>query len=296
MTLKEAMSHSAEQIEGMLYTLLTPIADINHSKLFEAMRYSVMAGGKRIRPYLVTEFCVLHGGMAENSLPYAAAVEMLHTMSLIHDDLPAMDNDVLRRGKPTNHVVFGEATAILAGDALLTEAFNALSSNKHLTAEQNLEAVTALARFGGVNGMMGGQQIDLQSENISVPIEVLDDLVSKKTAALLSCSCLLGCIAANASSSDKEKAVEYGHNLGVAFQITDDILDMESDNITLGKSIGKDNKDGKSTYVSLLGIDRAKALAYELTQNAKKIIGIYEQNASARRLFEMCDLLLNRKK
>ncbi|HAN22041.1 MAG: hypothetical protein A2Y15_01315 [Clostridiales bacterium GWF2_36_10] len=295
MTLNEAMSLSAEKTVLLLDKLLTPLKDINHIKLYEAMQYSIKASGKLIRPFLVNEFCVLNGGKIQNSLWYAAAIEMLHTMSLIHDDLPAMDNDVLRRGKPTNHVVYGEATAILAGDALLSEAFNIAAKNPFCGEKQNLEAVCALARFGGVNGMMGGQQIDIQSEKISIPREVLEDLVSKKTAALLSCSCLLGCIAANASEVIKEKAISFGHYLGMAFQITDDILDSEGDEKTLGKSIRKDEKSGKSTFVSLLGKDRAKKLALEFIQNAKNIINDFENIASKERLTLLCDLIYNRK-
>jgi len=295
MTLKEAMSQTAEKTGALLEKLLTPKSEVNQKTLYEAMLYSAAAGGKRIRPYLVTEFCSLFGGDNSNSLWYAAAIEMLHTMSLIHDDLPAMDDDVLRRGKPTNHVVYGEATAILAGDALLSEAFNTAANNPLCSAKQNLEAVCVLAKYGGVKGMMGGQQIDLQSEKITIPQEVLNDLVSKKTAALLSCSCLLGCIAANASAAEKAKAINFGHMLGMAFQITDDILDFEGDEVALGKSIGKDNISGKSTFVSILGIENARQLASEMTENAKKIIDDYGNIQSSERLKELCDLLFTRK-
>jgi geranylgeranyl diphosphate synthase type II len=272
MTLKEAMKQAADRTGALLDRLLTPPQGIYHAKLYEAMHYSALAGGKRIRPYLVTEFCVLNGCEAEKALWYAAAIEMLHTMSLIHDDLPAMDNDVLRRGKPTNHVVFGEATAILAGDSLLCEAFSAAANNPYCGVSQNLNAVKALAEFGGTNGMMGGQQIDIQSEKVCISREVLDDLVLKKTSALISCSCVLGCIAAGADEETMQKAVDFGKYLGTAFQIKDDILDSESDEATLGKSVGKDASSGKSTYVSLLGMEKAKALAAEITDKAKKTL------------------------
>lgn len=295
MTLKEAMSLSAKQTEEILDRLLTPQnKEINHAKLYEAMHYSTKAGGKRIRPYLVTEFCNLCGGKTENALWYSAAIEMLHTMSLIHDDLPAMDNDILRRGKPTNHVVYGEATAILAGDALLSESFSAAAENPFCNVKQNLEAVCTLAKYGGVDGMMGGQQIDLQSEKISIPNEVLNDLVSKKTAALLSCSCLLGCIAADASELDKKNAVDFGYYIGMAFQITDDILDFKGDENTLGKSIGKDEKSGKSTFVSLFGLEKAKKQADDYNENAKNILLDFDNISSRDHLTLLCDFLLNR--
>lgn len=295
MTLKEAMTQAAEQTDALLEKLLTSGKKINHAKLYEAMHYSAMAGGKRIRPYLVIEFCRLHGGNTDSALWYAAAVEMLHTMSLIHDDLPAMDNDVLRRGKPTNHVVYGEATAVLAGDALLCEAFEAASSNPFCSAKQNLASVIALAKYGGNDGMMGGQQIDLQSEKTAISREVLDDLVEKKTACLISCACLLGCIAANTQKSEKKKAVLFGQKIGTAFQITDDILDYKSDEKTLGKSIGKDAKSGKSTYVSLLGIENAKKYANQLTEEAENVLDSFGDRASSARLKELCKLLLKRK-
>lgn len=295
MTLKEMMAQTAEQTGALLDRLLIPATDVNQSILYDAMHYSIVAGGKRIRPYLVIEFCNLFGGLGKNALWYAAAIEMLHTMSLIHDDLPAMDDDVLRRGKPTNHVVFGEATAILAGDALLSEVFHTAASNPNYTSQQNLEAVCALAEYGGVKGMMGGQQIDLQSEKSIISKALLEDLVSKKTGALLSCSCLLGSIAANTGRAEKEKAINFGQQLGMAFQITDDILDFEGDEKTLGKSIGKDDKSGKSTFVSLLGLETAKELAQKLTDDAKKTISESGNKQSRERLLALCDLLLTRK-
>ena len=292
--MKEAMQQASDQTGALLDRLLTPAQGIHHAKLYNAMHYSALAGGKRIRPYLVTEFCVLNGGESEKALWYAAAIEMLHTMSLIHDDLPAMDNDVLRRGKPTNHVVFGEATAILAGDALLCEVFSAAANNPHCNETQNLKAVKTLTEFGGTNGMMGGQQIDIQSEKVTISREVLDDLVLKKTSALISCSCVLGCIAAGADEERFRKAVDFGRYLGVAFQIKDDILDFESDETTLGKSIGKDASSGKSTYVSLLGMENAKALAAELTEKAKETLDGFKNAESAERLRQLCDILLER--
>ncbi len=289
------MSRVAEDTDALLIELLSPSGSVNQIALYDAMRYSVAAGGKRIRPFLTTEFCALFGGGDQKALWYAAGIEMLHTMSLIHDDLPAMDNDVLRRGKPTNHVIFGEATAILAGDALLSEAFRTTANNPWCSPGQNLEAVRVLAEYGGAEGMMGGQQIDLQSEKIVISRDVLEDLVSKKTAALLSCSCLLGCIAANADDTDRNKAITYGYKLGMAFQIADDILDCEGDSDTLGKSTGKDEKSGKSTFVSVLGKENAKQLAKTLTEEAKDSISDSGDRQVRKRLLEFCDLMLFRK-
>lgn len=288
------MRQAAKQTESLLEKLLTPNTPINHILLYDAMRYSVMAGGKRVRPYLVLEFCRLYDGEQKGALYYAAAIEMLHTMSLIHDDLPSMDNDVLRRGKPTNHIMFGEAVAVLAGDSLLTEAFNTAAKNPYCDHTQNLEAVLALSEYGGTDGMMGGQVMDIQSEQKTVPLDYLDDLVGKKTAALLSCACLLGCIAAKAGEKEKKQAVLFGHYLGIAFQITDDILDFQSDLKTLGKSIGKDKDSKKATYASVLGVDKAKKLADELTQKSKDLLKNV-QNDPSQRLSELCDFLLTRK-
>ena len=233
------------------------------------MRYSLEAGGKRIRPVLVTEFCRLCGGTPEMSAAPAAAIEMIHTFSLIHDDLPAMDDDELRRGKPTNHVIYGEATAILAGDALLTEAFGAVCANAYCSDAQNMKAVRLLAKKTGAHGMTGGQQIDIRCEGMkNVTGETLTELQELKTACLISCACMLGCIAANADDTLVAAAEEYGKSLGLAFQIKDDLLDIEGSAENMGKAVGKDSVIHKVTYPSVYGTDRSKYALRQLTDKA----------------------------
>lgn len=230
--------------------------------LFDSFTYSLFAGGKRLRPFLVLEFCRLCGGDALKALPFAAAIEMIHTFSLIHDDLPCMDNDDLRRGKPTNHKVFGEACALLAGDAL---AFYALetASDCDLPAETRLAAVRILTRGAGVCGMIAGQQIDMWAEEHAADESLLTLLQEKKTGALFETSVLLGCLAAGFDENTRQAhcAKEYAKHIGLAFQITDDLLDVCGDAALLGKNTGSDAQNGKTTFVSLLGIDGAKKRA-----------------------------------
>ena len=236
--------------------------------IYEAMNYSLMAGGKRLRPVLMLEFCRIFSGSYEDAMPFACAMEMIHTYSLIHDDLPAMDNDDLRRGKPTNHIVFGEANAILAGDALLTKAFEITASAKNNKPEMQLKAVSVLAAAAGTEGMIGGQIVDIESENKSISVDVLKYIHRLKTGALIKASCEIGAILGGADEEEIKKVVSFAENLGVAFQIRDDILDVEGDSNILGKPIGSDEKSNKSTYVSLLGIDEAKRLCREYSEAA----------------------------
>ena len=247
------------------------------SILEESMRYSLMAGGKRLRPCLAMEFCRLCGGDAQMALDYACSVEMIHTSSLIHDDMPCMDNDELRRGKPTNHMVFGEATALLAGDTLIAYAFETIE-NKKLSDKQNFLASKTLARLMGACGMCAGQQIDLQSEGKKIDANTLETLHEKKTGALIKCACLLGCIAAGKFEDSKqwEDACLYAEKIGLAFQIADDILDVSGDEAKLGKKCGSDEKEEKNTYVTLYGLEKAKEMAKKLCDEAKDIIGKYE--------------------
>lgn len=257
-------------IEKALYGYL-PSTDCREGKLIESMKYSLEAGGKRVRPRLVMEFNALCGGKDEAALPFACAVEMIHTYSLIHDDLPCMDNDDLRRGKPSNHKVFGEDTALLAGDALLTLAFEVLAGDRtaKLAGEMaSRRAVNVLAKYAGCKGMAGGQMIDLLSENKSVPAEVIFELIEKKTGNLIQAACELGCIAANADEEKIKAASAYGKNIGYAFQIQDDILDLTSTDEVLGKPVGSDEENQKSTLVSLLGLKRCKELVKEYTSQA----------------------------
>ncbi len=262
-------------IEKALYSYL-PSSDIREGKLIDAMRYSLEAGGKRVRPMLVMEFNAVCGGKPETALPFACAVEMIHTYSLIHDDLPCMDDDDLRRGKPSNHKVFGEDTALLAGDALQTLAFEILSSEKTAALAGDKacrKAVNTLAKYSGCVGMAGGQMIDLVSENTNAPLEVVEELIGKKTACLLQAACELGCIAANADDDRIKAASEYGRSIGYAFQIQDDILDITSTNEVLGKPVGSDDENNKSTIVSLLGIEQSRKLVDEYTAKAIAALG-----------------------
>ena len=262
-------------IEKALFSYL-PSSDIREGKLIDAMRYSLEAGGKRVRPMLVMEFNAVCGGKPEAALPFACAVEMIHTYSLIHDDLPCMDDDDLRRGKPSNHKVFGEDTALLAGDALQTLAFEILASDKtaKLTGDNACRrAVNTLARYSGCVGMAGGQMIDLVSENTHAPLDVVEELIGKKTACLLQAACELGCIAAGADDEKIKAASEYGKSIGYAFQIQDDILDLTSTDEVLGKPVGSDEENQKSTIVSLLGIEQSRRLVDDYTAKAIAALG-----------------------
>ncbi len=237
-------------------------------ELLKSMRYSLLAQGKRIRPHLTLEFGKLFGAEEEKVLAYACAVEAIHTYSLIHDDLPCMDNDDLRRGRPTNHKVYGEAMALLAGDALQPFAFALTASNPYTDAAQNARATAFLADRAGYAGMCGGQEEDIQNENKQVTASDLDRINEKKTGALLEAACGLGCIAAGAGNEEFENALVYARNFGAAFQIIDDILDVTVSTKDLGKSALSDMKNQKTTYASLLGIEGAMRLAEMLTEKA----------------------------
>lgn len=249
-----------------------------HWELYRAMGYSLLSGGKRIRPVLVLEFCRLCGGKPENALPFACAVEMVHTYSLIHDDLPCMDDDGLRRGKPSNHVVFGEARALLAGDALQTLAFETMLSPavvRGVGAERAAEAAGILARAAGAHGMAGGQEIDLSSEGKKITMETLQKMDQCKTGALLRAAAAMGCALAGADQRLRKAADEYAASVGFAFQIVDDILNEKGDAEALGKPVGNDREKGKSTYVSLLGLQSAGRAAAELTKTAVDALGAF---------------------
>ncbi len=278
-----------ELTEKALFDFL-PYLNCRESKLIESMKYSLEAGGKRVRPRLVFEFNALCGGNPEAAVPGACAVEMIHTYSLIHDDLPCMDDDDLRRGKPSNHKVFGEDIALLAGDALQTTAFEILSSDKaaELMGDKACrKSANALARYAGSTGMVGGQVIDLMSENTNAPIEVLQEMDYKKTACLIKAACELGCISAGASEAQLKAASDYAEKIGIAFQIQDDILDQTSSDEELGKPVGSDDENSKSTYVSLLGIDKCRQLVDELTQGAIDALDAFENNSDSLREFAL---------
>ena len=258
----------------------------------QAMRYSVENGGKRIRPALLLEFCRVCGGDYKKAMPFACAIEMIHTYSLIHDDLPCMDNDDFRRGKPSCHIAFGEEYALLAGDALLTLAFEtAMKSN--LSAEITVKAAKELAKAAGVMGMVGGQVLDLQNEGKEVGVSDLQKTDELKTGELIRAACVLGCVCAGADDKKIAAAEKYAHDIGIAFQIVDDILDVTSDEETLGKPIGSDEENQKSTYVSLLGIEKSRKTAEELTLNAQKALDAFDGDVSS--LKDFAEKLKNRK-
>lgn len=239
--------------------------------LADAMRYSLLAGGKRLRPMLVLEFCRISGGDIEKALPVACAIEMLHTYSLIHDDLPCMDNDELRRGKPTNHVIFGECTATLAGDALQSEAFGTILRSE-LPAERKAMCAEILADAVGLDGMCGGQFLDMQGENRVLSPDELDEINSRKTGALISAACRMGAAAAGAKLSQLEGAALYGAAIGMAFQLRDDMLDVLSTDEELGKPVGSDAEEQKNTYMALYGEQRCSAMIKKLTEAAKDTV------------------------
>lgn len=244
-------------------------------KVAEAMAYSISAGGKRIRPVLTAEFCRVCGGAVEAALPAACALEMIHTFSLIHDDLPCMDDDDMRRGKPSCHAAFGEAQALLAGDALLNFAYEVISGGEGITAETKLALITELSKATGVNGMIGGQVIDTTFEGKMTEAELLN-MYSMKTGALLKCACKMGCIAAEAEKEKISAAELYAEKLGLAFQIIDDILDVTGDEKLLGKPIGSDSDNGKTTYVAVNGVENSRMMAGVLTDEALKALDAFE--------------------
>lgn len=271
MTLKEQLAAYSKMVEDRLMTYIQPSEDKGQAVVFEACRYSAMAGGKRLRPGLVLEFCRVCGGDLEAALPFACALEMIHTYSLIHDDLPCMDNDDFRRGKPTNHKVYGEATAVLAGDGLLNLAFETASdpaNTELVSAETQVKAIRMLSRASGMDGMIGGQILDMQAEETSISLEQLKTLQELKTGALISVAAQLGCLIGGATAEQTQAAATYAACIGLAFQIQDDILDIEGDAETFGKPIGSDEENGKSTYPSLLGLEKCHALVHELSRQA----------------------------
>ncbi|MBA1337022.1 MAG: (2E,6E)-farnesyl diphosphate synthase [Firmicutes bacterium] len=257
----------------------------------EAVRYSLFAGGKRLRPILVISGCEICGGEYGKAIPIACAIEMIHTYSLIHDDLPAMDNDDYRRGKPTNHKVYGEGIAVLAGDALLNSAFELMLGITPMDA-RTLDAVRLVARAAGVNGMIGGQVIDLECEGKEVSIDVLEEMHNKKTGALINASILAGALVGGCSDKEYYLLKEYGSRLGLAFQIRDDILDVIGNEKILGKKVGSDAANKKSTFVTLLGLQRSKEKVAELAREAKEFLRYFGGKAGF--LAELTDYLVNR--
>ena len=260
-----------QQIEQALEQCFQTAEDFPLKGLADAMRYSLLAGGKRIRPTLVLEFCRISGGDIEAALPVACAIEMLHTYSLIHDDLPCMDNDDLRRGKPTNHKVFGECTAVLAGDALQAEAFGTILRSA-LPADRKAACAEILAGAVGLDGMCGGQFLDMQWEGRKLTEQELTEINSRKTGALLAAACQMGVAAAGGTSLMLDAAGHFGAAIGMAFQIRDDVLDVISTAEVLGKPIGSDAQESKNTYMALMGQEGCEKAIACLTSFAKDIL------------------------
>ena len=265
---------------------------VSYHRLLEAMHYSLTAGGKRLRPVLVLAFCAACGGDVRAALPVACAVEMVHTYSLIHDDLPCMDNDDLRRGKPTNHVVYGECTATLAGDALQAEAFHTILSTE-LPADVRAECARLLAEAAGENGICGGQQLDLEWEGRSLDRDELMAIHLRKTSALIRAACLMGVAAAGGTAEQADAAQRYADALGLAFQIRDDMLDVIGDEATFGKPIGSDKDEGKVTYVDLKGLDGCAQEVEKCTLAAKEAIRDIPDHEF---LWELADRMVGRSK
>lgn len=296
MTFESRLKEYVQGIEDFLADYFQSASCAGQRRIVEAMLYSIMAGGKRIRPVLVMEFCRLSCGNWEKARPFAAALEMIHTYSLIHDDLPCMDNDDMRRGKPTNHKVYGEAMAILSGDALLTQAFELASNPKHIEsipAEVALCATHDLARESGILGMIGGQVLDLDAENKTLDYPDLIQLQQMKTGALMRTAAHMGCIIGQASTNQLAAADKYASSLGLAFQIQDDILDIEGDAQELGKPIGSDAENGKSTFPMLLGLPACREKVRQLTDEA--IVSVRQAFTDPWFLVELAESLVNRR-
>ena len=256
--------------------------------LFDAMRYSLLAGGKRLRPVFVFDFCRICGGNWKAAAPFAAAIEMVHTYSLIHDDLPCMDNDDYRRGRLTNHKVFGEANAVLAGDALLTAAFSYLAKAP-FNAETRIRAVEVLANCAGELGMVGGQVLDMMSEERQCTEQEVLDIQTRKTGALIKAGCLLGVLAGKGSKEHLNAAADFAQHLGLAFQIRDDMLDVIGNAEELGKAVGVDAV--KNTFVQLYGLEKCDALVHEHTDAAKNALSVFGDAAF---MLELADELVGR--
>ena len=293
MNIKEVIKENAILADNYISKAL-PAADEDFKIIFDAVRYSAESGGKRIRPMLTLEFCRMCGGADEDALLLATALELIHTYSLIHDDLPCMDNDDLRRGKPTNHKVFGEDVATLAGDALLTYAFELIATS-NLSDSVKIKAIKVLSYNAGIHGMIGGQVMDMLGEKTPLTPDGLYKMNRLKTGCLIKCACLFGLYAAENTTSVKESlyadAEKYADGIGVSFQITDDILDVCGDEKVLGKPIGSDSENGKTTFTTIHTVDEAREIAKKLTSDAKSAIAGYD---NSERLIELADFLLSR--
>jgi geranylgeranyl diphosphate synthase type II len=266
MTLEKYLKSRSERINQSLEQWL-PAPKTLPSTLHQSMRYSIFAGGKRLRPILMLASYEIFSDQIEKVLHVGCALEMIHTYSLIHDDLPSMDNDDLRRGRPTNHKIYGESIAILAGDALLTEAFNVLAdrqANKYISPELTLQVIALIARYAGSQGMVGGQVVDMESEGKNIDFPTLEYIHTHKTGGMILASVLVGAILGGADGEQLSAMKRFGAAAGLAFQVADDILNVTGSQNTLGKETGSDEKRGKATYPALLGLKEARSRASEL--------------------------------
>ena len=280
MDIKEVLTDYAEMTERALDRYLPPTECLQKNVILAA-RHSLTAGGKRIRPALVMEFCRVCGGEPESALPVACAIEMMHTFSLIHDDLPCMDNDDMRRGKPSCHKAYGEATALLAGDALAimpSQIIAQAAVERKISTEAAVKIIALLNERAGIMGMIGGQVIDTENEGKKLPENILLEMYRMKTGALLEFCCRAGCIAAGAGADKQLAAGTYALKMGLAFQIIDDILDVTADEKLLVKPVGSDSASGKYTYVTCVGIEKARQEAQRLTNEAIEQLGEFEDN------------------
>lgn len=297
--MKECFSNQLKTYQQEIEQELAKVSEVApclQQKVYDAMGYSLLAGGKRIRPVLVLAFADLLEVSHEDAMPFAVALEMIHTYSLIHDDLPAMDNDDLRRGKPTNHVVYGEATAILAGDGLLNRAFEVVGA--YLEQKPFVEGIAAmnlLSKASGCRGMIAGQMVDMEGETRMLSGEELLYMHENKTGALIEAACLMPLALAGLSGTEEfENIRQFAREVGLAFQMKDDILDVESSTEVLGKPVGSDANQGKTTFVTMYGISRCKEEMTAYTEQAKKRLTIYGEKAAF--LQELVEYLLQREK
>lgn len=271
---------------------ISNFSDCSYSDLLKAEKYSLMSGGKHLRGLILIKCALLGDATVDGVIDYACALEMVHTYSLVHDDLPEMDNDDLRRGKPTCHKKFGDDIALLAGDALLTKAFNIIANDKNFDSDIKIETIKYLSQKSGEHGMLAGQVIDKQSENKQIGEALLCELQQRKTGDLFACAVLIGCLLGNVDDDVRDSLLKYIENLGLAFQIKDDILDVTSSESVLGKSINSDEKCAKSTFVTLFGIEESKRILDNKIQEAKK----YICNIESEFFIFLADYFANREK
>jgi len=294
MNLKEYLEEKRKIVDEALREYFLDSKESLLRKLKDSMKYSLFAGGKRLRPILCIAGAEAVGGNYKDVLPVACALEFIHTYSLIHDDLPSMDNDDLRRGKPTNHKVFGEAVALLAGDGLLTDAFYIMTRHVNTDPERLIKAINIISKAAGSSGMVGGQAVDIESEGKDVDISTLEFIHRHKTGALIRASVTSGAIIVGATEDQISSLSEYGMNIGLAFQIADDILNVVGDPKLLGKSVGSDKEKNKVTYPSILGLEESKRLEEELVSKAISCLEGFDSKADPLR--EIAKYIIERKR